>query len=209
MLKVTIIDNQALFSKGLSAAILSEMPDISFVLKKNLSKCRPEPETSLAILCINDVGQLFTCKRMVLPESLPVILVFDMQVWEDHINECMAMSAAGYIAKNATKDDFLACVNDVLSGETYLFNALTPALQSHLNEFQRFSDVRRRLTRKQYHVADSLFKQMRVGHIATSQKEKNATIKSLKSDITQKLDERNISELEQLLSRLDDGRSCL
>jgi len=125
VLKILVIDNNALFRQGL-CYVLHKLHEQTIILEAaNFEQARPliaeNLDLDLVLLELNSPGMdgiaILNAVSRAYP-SLPVVILSSYETRRD-AQKSLASGAVGYISKASPKDEILNALRQILSGQTY------------------------------------------------------------------------------------------
>lgn len=131
-----MIDDHELIREGLRALIEKKSPHSVVRESGTLGECRTAAPAASCDIVLLDLtlpdgdGIAFIKELRSMRPDLP-ILALTMHSTQERVLGALEAGASGYLVKSASEEDFLAAIDTVGSGGTYIHSAVTPyVLQS-------------------------------------------------------------------------------
>ncbi len=128
--RILIAEDHTLVREGLRALLLTQ-PGLEIVAEadngRDAVRCVGEAAPDLVLMDLSMPGMDGIEAIREIKSRFPKvrILVLTVHMNEEYIHTCIRSGANGYIVKDATGEQFLGAVHDVLQGHTYLCSAAT------------------------------------------------------------------------------------
>jgi DNA-binding NarL/FixJ family response regulator len=136
-IRVVVIEDNRLVREAI-AAMLAEQPDLEVVAAGECADAalRQAREAHARVVLLDaglgdhDSHRLVATVKRMAPDAR--IIVMDVLPVPEDVVEFIKAGASGFIAKDATRDDFVGAVRSVAAGTEVLPSALTGTLFSHI-----------------------------------------------------------------------------
>lgn len=205
-MKVVIADDHPIFRSGLKFLLESSFPSVEVKDFSNgnevLDYLRTGAKTDLVLLDIDmpEKNGLDTCELM--KSDFPNIHVVILTMYKDleMVKLAFFNGAKGYLVKDNTSDELVACVQDILAGKTYLakeIRALNHQPISRNSQELQIAQVLETLTPTEMKVLKLVSKKLSSKEIAELLFVSSKSVENYRSRICKKLnlDARNNSLL--------------
>jgi len=130
-IKVALADDHAILLEGTSS-ILSEYPHIDLVgIATNGEQARELLRTTKPDVLVSDISMpgesIFDIADDIksYKDVLTKVLIFSMHDTPDYVYKALNSQIAGYLTKNAEKDELLKAIETVATGEEYYSQSIT------------------------------------------------------------------------------------
>jgi len=135
LIKVIIVEDHPLFSKGLSSLIISQPPYMVVGEARNFSDAmelarNKKPHLAIVDLNLGNENGMDVISGLKQVDSKIKILVLSMHDERYHAEQVLQAGAHGYIMKEAAGDKVIDAIKVVMSGEIYLSAAEKERLSS-------------------------------------------------------------------------------
>lgn len=136
MIKVLLVDDQALVRKGL-LRILNQEPDISVIGEcedgdEVLSEAMQlNPDIVLMDVRMNRVDGINATKALLKQNNTIPVMILTTFGNEDVLRDALAAGAAGFVLKDASTDDLIRATRTIASGGAWLDPAITNKVIDH------------------------------------------------------------------------------
>lgn len=123
--RVLIADDHALFRAGLRA-LLEPLPDVTVVAEASDGwealrlVAEHGPDVVLMDISMPGLNGLDATSRLSLENPAVRVLILSMHAEEEYVNHALRAGAAGYLLKDARRDELELALHAVARGETYL-----------------------------------------------------------------------------------------
>jgi DNA-binding NarL/FixJ family response regulator len=193
IIRVTVVDDQRLFTKGLSG-LVDMLPGVEVVGvghdgEEGVTLCREEePDVVLMDISMPQMDGISATReiRDLLPQSAVIILTGHEE--DEHVFEGIKAGAQGYLLKDAEPEELSRAIRTVHAGNTIIAPELA---QKMLNTFEsggpRSSRLAPPLTEKELKVIRALAQGMSDKQIAGSLGISEKTVRNHTSNIYRKL----------------------
>lgn len=128
--RILIAEDHTLVREGLRALLLTQ-PSLEIVAEaengRDAVRCIGESAPDLVLMDLSMPGMNGIEAISEIKARYPKvkILVLTVHMNEEYIHACIRSGANGYIVKDATREQFMGAIHDVLQGHTYLCSAAT------------------------------------------------------------------------------------
>jgi DNA-binding NarL/FixJ family response regulator len=208
IMKVLIVDDHPLFSKGLASLITSQGGYTVVGEAKNAAEAmaivrQERPDLAIVDLNLGDENGLDLIAEMKAKEPELVILVLSMHDERYYSERVLSLGASGYIMKDEAGNKVLGAIKTVMSGKVYLsdvererlFNAMADDAGGKDKDW--FASVRK-LSDRQLQIFSLIGKGLGTVEIAAKLDLSTKTIDTHKEHLKVKLHCNTTQELRQL-----------
>jgi DNA-binding NarL/FixJ family response regulator len=128
--RILIAEDHTLVREGLRALLLTQ-PNLEIVAEaengRDAVRCVGEAAPDLVLMDLSMPGMNGIEAISEIKARYPKvkILVLTVHMNEEYIHACIRSGANGYIVKDATREQFMGAIHEVLQGHTYLCSAAT------------------------------------------------------------------------------------
>ena len=188
-IRVAIVDDQRLFTKGLSGlvAMLSgvEVVGVAYDGEEAVALCRrEEPDVVLMDISMPRMDGIGATREIkdLLPQTAVVILTGHEE--DEHVFEGIKAGAQGYLLKDSEPEDLSRAIHTVFAGDTIIAPDLA---QKMLTTFEGGAHLAPPLTERELEVIKALAQGMSDRQIARSLGISEKTVRNHTSNIYRKL----------------------
>lgn len=210
LIRVAVVDDHELFVDGIEA-LLHNDPQIDFVGKCSTGKSitgllEKNPVTVLLLdISLPDTSGIDLCAEI--REKFPSVKILALSMHNDQslIAGMISAGAAGYVLKNAGKDELLTAIKTVSIGQKYYSNAVTEALlkQSVSQISDQPSPTPPRLSRRELEVLHLITQGLTNKEIANKLFISQKTVETHRMNLMYKLNVHNAASLSAEALRLN------
>lgn len=210
LIRVAVVDDHELFVDGIEA-LLHNDPQIDFVGKcstgKSITGLLEQNPVSVLLLDISlpDTSGIDLCAEI--REKFPSVKILALSMHNDQslIAGMISAGAAGYVLKNAGKDELLTAIKTVSIGQKYYSNAVTEALlkQSVSQPPDQPSPTPPRLSRRELEVLHLITQGLTNKEIANKLFISQKTVETHRMNLMYKLNVHNAASLSAEALRLN------
>jgi len=196
LIKVIIVDDHPLFSKGLSSLIISQHPYMVVGEARNLVDAlemarSKKPHLAIVDLNLGNENGMDVITGLQLVDSKIKILVLSMHDERYHAEKVLQAGAHGYIMKEAAGDKVIDAIKTVMAGKVYLSTAEKERLYSYKGKTsQEEKDpfiLLRNLTDRQLQIFSLIGKGLGTAEIAKKLSLSSKTVDAHKENIKNKI----------------------
>ena len=196
VIKVIIVEDHPLFSKGLASLIISQHPYLVVGEAKNLCDAMElarvkKPHLAIVDLNLGNENGIDVISELKRSDPNIRILVLSMHDERYHAEQVLEAGAHGYIMKEAAGEKVIEAINTVMSGKVYLSTA--EQFRHHSNKSQtgdKETDpfaMLRNLTDRQLQIFSLIGKGLGTAEIAKKLSLSNKTVDAHKENIKKKI----------------------
>lgn len=210
LIRVAVVDDHELFVDGIEA-LLHNDPQIDFVGKCSTGKSitgllEKNPVTVLLLdISLPDTSGIDLCAEI--REKFPSVKILALSMHNDQslIAGMISAGAAGYVLKNAGKEELLTAIKTVSIGQKYYSNAVTEALlkQSVSQISDQPSPTPPRLSRRELEVLHLITQGLTNKEIANKLFISQKTVETHRMNLMYKLNVHNAASLSAEALRLN------
>lgn len=191
--KVFIVDDHYMVIEGIRSLLQQEKEVEWMGHAMNANSClaflqQQKPDVILMDINLPDKSGIELCREV--RKNYPSVFIIGLSTFnqQSFIQRMLDNGASGYLLKNATQDELMEGIREVMKGKMYLSGEAAVSLQNSSNEIPV-------LTRREKEVLELIASGMTNSEIASKLFVSVATVDTHRKNLLAKFDARNIAML--------------
>lgn len=128
-MKLLIAEDHPVFRKGLKDILQDHFKDASILECDNGSSAlqtieKEKPDLSILDINMPEMNGMEVCKQVMKKDTSSKVIILTMYREKEMIRKAMDCGASGYLLKDNSTDEIIACINKVMVNEKYIGSAL-------------------------------------------------------------------------------------